>query len=137
MSFVIRPEPGETANLQEWQHWSGTLFGGIDINANLLLGNVTAGTNGISVAVVKNGTAPASSPADAFQMYSADQAAGNAVPHFRTENGSIIKLYQVATYTPTNFTTDRSFDASATTLTELANVLGTLITDLKATGLLG
>jgi hypothetical protein len=27
-------------------------------------------------------------------MYSADQAAGNACAHFRTELGSIIKLYQ-------------------------------------------
>ena len=31
---------------------------------------------------------------DHFSMYSADQTAGNAAPHFRTENGNIIKLYQ-------------------------------------------
>jgi hypothetical protein len=30
-------------------------------------------------------------------MYSADQAAGNACPHFRTENGGIVKLYQETT----------------------------------------
>jgi hypothetical protein len=29
-------------------------------------------------------------------MYSADQAAGNACPHFLTENGGIVKLYQQA-----------------------------------------
>ena len=31
---------------------------------------------------------------DSFQMYSADITPFNAAPHFRTENGSIIKLYQ-------------------------------------------
>lgn len=41
------------------------------------------------------------------------------------------------TYTPTNGTTDRSFDANATTLDEIADVLATLINDLKNAGLLG
>jgi hypothetical protein len=31
---------------------------------------------------------------DSFQLYSADIVAGNAAPHFRTENGSVVKLYQ-------------------------------------------
>lgn len=34
---------------------------------------------------------------DAFQMYSRDIVAGNAAPHFRTENGNIIKLYRETT----------------------------------------
>lgn len=36
------------------------------------------------------------------------------------------------TYTPSNVTTDRSYDANATTIDELADVLGTLIADLRA-----
>lgn len=40
-------------------------------------------------------------------------------------------------YTPTNVTTDRSYDANATTTDELADVLGTLIADLQATGIIG
>jgi predicted deacylase len=32
-------------------------------------------------------------------LYSADITAGNAAPHFRTENGNIIKLYQNAAVT--------------------------------------
>ena len=36
---------------------------------------------------------------DSFQQYSADITAGNAAPHFRTENGSIIKLYQQSAVT--------------------------------------
>jgi hypothetical protein len=34
---------------------------------------------------------------DSFQQYSADITAGNAAPHFRTENGDIIKLYRETT----------------------------------------
>ena len=40
------------------------------------------------------------------------------------------------TYTPTNVTTDRAFDANATTLDELADVVGTLIADLKTSGVI-
>lgn len=32
--------------------------------------------------------------ADCYQLYAADIVAGNAAPHFRTENGDIIKLYK-------------------------------------------
>lgn len=39
-------------------------------------------------------------------------------------------------YTVTNATTDRSFDADSTTIDELADVLGTLISDLITAGLL-
>lgn len=34
-------------------------------------------------------------------------------------------------YTPTNVTIDREFDADSTSTAELADVLGTLIADLK------
>jgi len=44
---------------------------------------------------------------------------------------------QSAAYTPTNVSTDRSYDADSTTLDEIADVLGTLIADLQATGLIG
>ena len=39
-------------------------------------------------------------------------------------------------YTPTNVTTDHSYDANATTTDELADVLGTLIADLQSIGIL-
>jgi hypothetical protein len=39
-------------------------------------------------------------------------------------------------YTPTNVSTDRAFDANNTSIDELADVLGTVIADLKAYGLL-
>jgi hypothetical protein len=43
---------------------------------------------------------------------------------------------QAAAYTPSNVSTDRSYDADATTLDEIADVLGTLIADLQSYGLL-
>lgn len=43
---------------------------------------------------------------------------------------------RVAAYTPTNVVADRAYDANATTTDELADVLGTLIADLKSYGLL-
>ena len=41
-----------------------------------------------------------------------------------------------AVYTPSNVTTDRSYDANLTTLNELADVLGSLIADLQAAGII-
>lgn len=42
-----------------------------------------------------------------------------------------------ATYTPTNVTPDRSFDADTVAVAELADVVGTLIDDLQTIGLIG
>jgi hypothetical protein len=85
---------GKGANTAVWGNTSVTnhYFAG-----NMLLAGAAAvGTSGAGVVGLANGTAPSSSPADMFQLYSNDQAAGNACPHFRTENGAIIKLYQLA-----------------------------------------
>lgn len=87
--------------------------------------------------VMNNGVAPTGDVADQFTFYSADQTAGNAAPHFRTELGDVIKLYKISTgWSITNLTTDRVYDANATTLDEIADVLGTLIEDLKNSGLI-
>jgi hypothetical protein len=51
----------------------------------------TSGKGGLSI---KTGTNPTVSTVDRFNLYSADITAGNAAPHFRTENGSVVKLYQ-------------------------------------------
>lgn len=106
-------------------------------------GNISIGNNpgwGTSAARVLShalGTAPSTSPVDAYQQYAADIVAGNTAPHFRTELGNVIKLFTSAAYTPTNVTTDRAYDANATSVDELADVVGTLISDLQATGLIG
>jgi hypothetical protein len=73
---------------------------------NLVLSNQTfiaGGThfevNATNTVTTHNGVAPTTNILNAFQLYSADIVAGNAAPHFRTENGSVIKLYQEAAVT--------------------------------------
>lgn len=121
---------------------------------NVGLGQGTFGTSATNTLAFATGTAPASSPADAFQMYSSDFAAGNAVPTFRTENGTIIKLNQTLTTTSTptfagmtlsfaggsagavlvnNGSNALVWSPAATTATALADVLlGTSATTQKA-----
>jgi hypothetical protein len=63
-------------------------------------GNVGIGTSdqfgsGVKVIGIGNATTPPSTGIiDAFVMYGADIQAGEAAPHFYTEHGDIIKLYQ-------------------------------------------
>lgn len=66
------------------------------IGKNWVLGGVTQGTGNLKL-VVYNGTAPSTNVTSGFQLYSANVTAGNAAPHFRTENGGIIKVYQETT----------------------------------------
>lgn len=90
-----------------------------------------------NILAIVSGTAPVANITDGFQQYSADIVAGNAAPHFRTENGQIIKLFTVNAATPytiTNVTPDRTYNANSTSMDELADVLGTLIADLKLDG---
>lgn len=49
---------------------------------------------------------------------------------------SAAALYGSTAYTPTNVTTDRSFDADTVATPELADVVGTLIADLQTKGVL-
>lgn len=73
-------------------------------NTNVVLKSDSALTSGThfeaaakNVITIHNGTAPAANITDASVMYSADITAGNAAPHFRTENGAIVKIYQETT----------------------------------------
>ena len=79
-------------------------FSGLSVGSNYTMtgGNLGIGHNGFGTSATRtlsvlSGTAPSTSPADSFQMYSNDVVAGNAAPHFRTENGAVIKLYQETT----------------------------------------
>lgn len=57
-------------------------------------------------------------------------------PHAMTTGSVYVDLSIAnATYSASNVTTDRAFDANSTTTDELADVLGTLIADLRAKGL--
>jgi hypothetical protein len=47
-----------------------------------------------------------------------------------------VPAVQPSAYTPSNVSADRAYDANATSIDELADVLGTLIADLQGVGLL-
>jgi hypothetical protein len=64
------------------------------IEKNLGIGNTQPqNISGDNVISILNGTAPTSNIANSCAMYSADQTAGNASPHFRTENGDVIRIF--------------------------------------------
>jgi hypothetical protein len=75
--------------------------------------NNDIGTAERRVLRIASGVAPTTSKADEIKFYSADIVAGNAAPHFRTENGNIIKLYQQSS-------------AGITTVADLVTVLTNL-----------
>jgi hypothetical protein len=86
---------------------------------NLLIGTSTVGDFGTSCVgcfAIANGTAPSSSPADEFQLYSADSAAGDANAFARNEAGEINRLTGLSARVSTQF--DKTSD------TTLANVTG-------------
>jgi hypothetical protein len=51
--------------------------------------------------------------------------------------GAIIAPSSPGAYSVSNVTTDRTYDADSTTLDELADILGTLLADLQALGIIG
>jgi hypothetical protein len=65
-------------------------------NTILTDANVTTfmGDGGNTLVVRNHTSVPSTNITDSFQQYSADITAGNAAPHFRTENGDVIKLYR-------------------------------------------
>lgn len=73
---------------------------------------------GVKSIAVNNGSAN-TGLADAFELYSADIVAGNAAPHFQTENGNVVKLYAQAPVT--------SSQGIADTLTNLGFLTGSSV----------
>lgn len=76
----------------------------------------TFGTSAVGVLAIANGTAPSSSPADEFQLYSADSAAGDANAFARNEAGEVNRL--------TGLSARNSSSFAKTSDTTLANITG-------------
>jgi hypothetical protein len=66
----------------------------VTAKSNILVGTPTENIADSHTIYIQNGTIPTSGITDGYKQYSSDITAGNAAPHFRTENGSIVKLYQ-------------------------------------------
>lgn len=100
------------------------------------IGTSAAPTTGTMGLIFGDGTALATMASNTAGFYGND--VGGTVNMFAiNEAGVVTQLSGVSgTYTPTNVTEDRSYDANATDTAELADVLGTLIADLQTRGVL-
>ena len=134
---------GNPSNVGYWANVTGHLAGG---ERNMAFYS-QAGNWGIGVNIlgdgatnnlgVFNGTAPSTSPVNMFQMYANDIVADNSAPHFRTENGDIIKLFADGSYVDPTGTSDKGTFATSTVTTEdLAEFVKAMYESLKANGLL-
>lgn len=84
-------------------------------------------------------TAPGAGAVNTTRFY-AEDSGGTTRQQIVFNGGHTVTIAQdggLQTYTPTNVVTDRSYDANATSVAELADVLGTLIADFQAAGVLG
>ena len=102
---------------------------------NIVLGGTTQGT-GTRKIVLNNGTVPSTNLTDAFQLYSADITAGNAAPHFRTENGAVVKVYQETTTVVAAAFLANTSAIVDDTATCGGYTMGQVVAALKAQGLL-
>lgn len=120
-----------TAATGRWNFYAGGTA------QNHFAGNTAIGTTSISARLTVRGEGTTS----VANAVLAEDSAGTDLFVVRNDGGFAFKggtvgLAQTGYTTPANLTTDRTFDANATTLEELADVLGTLIEDLKAKGII-
>jgi hypothetical protein len=111
-------EPGTAGNYDEIVLTEGILWR--DLTTHLLkVRNGSSAWEAIHTHTIANYqtnvVAPGAAPTDSYYQYAYDQVAGNSCPHFKTELGTIIKLYQQA----------HVADINTTVIASLTNAFGT------------
>jgi len=98
-SYGLRIQAGTNSsdNTFDVFNQAGSTYFTVRGDGNIGIGTSIISSTGSSTISVRSGTAPSTNVVDSFQMYSNDITSGNAAPHFRTENGAVIKLYQETT----------------------------------------
>lgn len=157
IAVIIKGVASQSANLTQWQNSAASVLAFIskdgsfvfneqgadadcriegDTDVNLFYTDASADTVQIGAATVS----------DSAKFYvsgkistSGEMEINGALNHDGTTVGfyGVIPVARSSAYTPTNVTTDRSYDANSTTIDELADVLGTVIADLQLTGIIG
>lgn len=103
----------------------------LDKTGVVCIGTTTVAASMVNGIGMKSGTAPSGNVADCIQFYSSDQAAGNAVPHWRSENGAVYRLFQDTGWTlPTGTASKAGFDTATVTLTQLAQTVKAMMDHL-------
>jgi hypothetical protein len=113
------------------------VLGNTSITHTALRGNVGVGLSGTASARIETLGAGATSATTNMLL---KDSAGTALFTVRDDGawslkGGTLGLSQTG-WAVTNGSTDRAYDANATTLDEIADVLGTLIGDLKTKGII-
>jgi hypothetical protein len=91
---IIRTQTGQSIGFRD-----GLFNSNLDIypSGQISIGGGGAPFGSTNTLTVLAGTAPTATASDCFTLYSKDITAGNAAPHFITENGAIVKIYQETT----------------------------------------
>lgn len=107
-------------------------------SGNFYIGNATGiqAGSGQGNILFANNTGPTTNVVDHHYYYSADIVAGNAAPHFRTENGAIIKLYQQTTAVAASTFVQNSGATIHPTSTFDGYTLSQIVKALRNTGIL-
>lgn len=100
------------------------------------IGTSTFPSAGSKAIIFGDGTVPSSMGSDTAGLY-ANDVSGTVNLFAINEAGESTRLTYPApeTYSVSNVTTDRTYDANSTSIDELADVLGSLIADLRARGI--
>ena len=127
---------GAGSNIQF--HVAPSNTGGTFFNRNIFseMFTIRGEADGLNHYQLSTPRVPSASITDGYIQYSNDITAGNAAPHFRTENGAIVKVYQETTaVTAAAFVSNTSLivDDSAT---YGGYTMGQVVAALKAQGLL-
>jgi hypothetical protein len=95
------------------------------------------GASSANVLGIGNGTAPTTNITNQFHFWAEDIVAGNSAPHFKTEAGDTIKLYEHAVINTFQGLADSLSDIGllATGSTITGNTSGTCLTDLHVTNI--
>lgn len=101
-NFVFRDNNGALSqainNTFTISNINDSYFGFVASNkGNIAIGGNSHPAVGRSTFSIFNGIEPTTTVADSFIAFSKDIVANNAAPHFRTENGDIIRLYKETT----------------------------------------
>jgi hypothetical protein len=75
-------------------------------------------------------------PFDGVSSFTDEQAFETILNELRRLEGVSLEDVENETYTETNVTESRTFDADTVTTAQLADIVGTLIVDLRAKGLI-
>lgn len=104
---------------------------------NLQIGTGLIASSAASMSIwITNGTAPSVNGTDRHWYYSADITAGNAAPHFRTENGNVIKIYRETTAIAAAAFVANTSSIANDSATYGGYTMGQVVAALKAQGLL-